>query len=76
MRNWIATGPSGKVLHLSTHDGWTVEEVTGNFPNGETPETDAAAFMAGDHEVVMASFARAVERRLREVMRATVELLR
>lgn len=28
-RAWIVTSPSGKVLHVSEHDGWTVEQVIG-----------------------------------------------
>jgi len=29
-RGWIATGPSGRVLHFGEADGWTVDQVIGD----------------------------------------------
>lgn len=29
---WVATNAQGRVLHLSKHDGWTLEIVTGDIP--------------------------------------------
>jgi len=34
-RGWIATGPSGRVLHFGEADGWTVEQVVGPFDDAE-----------------------------------------
>jgi len=31
-RAWIATGPSGRVLHLGESDGWSVDQVMGEGP--------------------------------------------